>query len=169
MGSSTLEAVPAGMRVTVDATVFIYHFTATSPSCRNFLARCETGDVRGVTSTVIIAEISHRLMMLEARARGLITGGGVAKKLRERPEIVSQLRTYAEQVEKIPLMGIDISPLDLPTLQRALFYQRQYGLLTNDSLLCATAERHNAMSIASADRDFGRVAELTLYAPADLV
>ena len=60
MASLTLDRLEAGSQVFVDATVFVYHFTGTSPSSRDFLDRCERGELRGTTSVVVLAEVAHR-------------------------------------------------------------------------------------------------------------
>lgn len=168
MVCSTLDHVPAGATVVVDANVFIYHFTGISRQCRSFLERCESRTVRGLTSAITVAEVTHRLMVIEARRRGLVTGSGLVRKLRERPHIVSKLHVYAEQVELIPLLGIEIVPVGLPTLLDAMTLQRRFGLLTNDALLCATAAEQGLDFVASADTEFARVAGLTMFAPSDV-
>jgi hypothetical protein len=33
----TLDQIPDGQRVFVDASIFIYHFTGASPDCQNLL------------------------------------------------------------------------------------------------------------------------------------
>lgn len=167
--SSRLEEVPSQARVFIDSTIFIYHFTAVSGACRALLERCEATDVRGVTSTAVLAEVAHRLMMSEALAAGLVTPGNIAKKLRAKPDVVRHLHLYAEQVERIPLMGIEILPLDLGTVVRSAESRRQHGLLINDSLVLASARKANVDGLASADTDFRRVRDLALYEPNDLV
>ncbi|MFQ5738372.1 MAG: type II toxin-antitoxin system VapC family toxin [Acidobacteriota bacterium] len=163
-----LDQIESGTPVFIDSTIFIYHFTAVSKDCRNFLERCEDGEIKGVTSTAVLAEIAHRLMMIEAVTRELASPGGVAKKLRRRPEIVRQLHLYQEQVEKIPLMAIDIMPLDLSLILQAKHSRIQYGLLTNDSLVVTSAQNRGVGALASADRDFDRLENIQLYRPADL-
>jgi uncharacterized protein len=167
-GSSTLDAVPAGERVFVDATVFIYHFTGVSPSCRAFLERCEAGQLRGVTSTLVIGEVTHRLMMIEAVAKSLVTQGSVAKKLRRRPAVVRRLHVYQELADLIPLMGIEVDPLELTTLAAAAKIRDEHGLLTNDSLVVASADARGVVSVASADADFARIARLMVFHPPDI-
>lgn len=153
----------------VDAAIFIYHFTGVSPHCRVFLERCERGEIAGITSALVLAEVSHRLMMIEAVARGLIQPGNVAAKLREKPAVVKKLKTYQVQVDRIPLMGIDVHSVDLPTLHRSRTGREHYGLLTNDSLVLASAEGAEADGIATSDRDFRRMRDLKVYYPTDLV
>ena len=164
----TLESVRAATRIFLDATIFIYHATGASPECRGLLERCEAGEVAGVTSVVVLAEVAHRLMMIEAVAAGLVSGKDVVKKLRSKPDIVGRLHVYHEQVERIPLMGVDVLPLDLGTMLRSAHFRRQYGLLVNDSLVVAAARGSGVGHLASADPDFGRVKELKVYHPGDL-
>lgn len=110
----------------------------------------------------------HRLMMLEAVTRGLVAPGNIAKKLKGRPEIIMQLRTYAEQVEKIPAMNINIVPLTEDLCYQALTWQQRYGLMTNDSILLAACQEYNCYNLASNDHVFARVKELTLWKPSDV-
>lgn len=163
-----LSEVPSGTRVFLDATIFLYHFTGVSSSCRSLLSRCEDGQLNGLTSSVAVAEVTHRLMTIEAVSRGLVTPGNVARKLRERPEIVRRLSLYQEQVEKIPWMGVEIVPLERRLLTLASPLRTRYGLLTNDSLLLATALDLGTVAFASADRDFERIDTVQLFWPADL-
>ena len=99
----TLDRVPASSRVFIDSTIFIYHATGVSAQCRAFLERCEAGDLRGITSVVVLAEVAHRLMMIEAVESKLVSAGNVVKKLRARPDLIRRLRIYREQVERIQL------------------------------------------------------------------
>ncbi|MES1242861.1 MAG: type II toxin-antitoxin system VapC family toxin [Acidobacteriota bacterium] len=163
-----LSEIPAGASVFLDATIFVYHFTGASLSCRSLLARCEAGGLHALTSTLVLAEVTHRLMTIEAVARGLVAPGNVVKKLRGRPEIVRQLSLYQEQVEKIPWMGVEVVPLDRRLFLLAAALRTRYGLLTNDSILLATALDHGTGAFASADRDFERVDTIQLYYPPDL-
>lgn len=164
----TLDRVASQSRVFLDSTIFIYHATGASPQCRALLERCEAGDVAGITSVVVLAEVAHRLMIIEAVAAGLVSGKDVVRKLRAGPDLVRRLQVYQEQVERIPLMGVDVVPLDVRTLLHSADIRRRYGLLVNDSLVVAAALGAGAGHLASADADFRRVKELKLYGPDDL-
>lgn len=164
----TLESVAAATRLFIDSTIFVYHAIGASAECRRLLERCEAGEVAGVTSVVVLAEVAHRLMMIEAVAAGLVSGKDIVKKLRSKPDLVGGLHVYQEQVERIPLMGVDVLPLDIGILLRSVQFRRQYGLLVNDSLVVAAARGAGVAHLASADPDFRRVKELKLYQPSDL-
>jgi predicted nucleic acid-binding protein len=163
-----LDRVPEGERIFVDAPIFVYHFTGVSPACRRFLERCERAELQGVTSVTVIAEVTHRLMMIEAVRGGLVSAGNVAAKLRRHPDAIRSLHVAEEQAGRIPMMGFDVRGLDLHLLTAAAALRRRHGLMTNDSIITATARGEGITSIATADGDFARVDELTVFAPADL-
>lgn len=120
------------------------------------------------TSAIVLAEVAHRLMMIEAVASGLVTPGNVARKLREKPEVAKTLGLYQRQMASIPDMGIDVVVLDLDVVRRSGDLRTRHGLMVNDSLLCASALESGVTAVASADRDFERVGEILLYRPGDL-
>jgi predicted nucleic acid-binding protein len=168
MAFSTLDQLDAGSRVFIDASIFIYHFTGSSLKCRQFLEGCESARFAGLTSVTAVAEVAHRLMMIEAVTKGLVSPGNVVRKLREKPSFIQELHIYQEQVELIPLMGIAVRGLDLEIMTLAAEIRRRHGLLVNDSLLSATAVREGIIDFASADSDFERVQELRIFRPDDL-
>lgn len=168
MTGEGLARIEPGRRVFVDSSIFIYHFLAASEQCRVLLRRCECQEVSGVTSAVVLAEVLHRLMMLEAVEANLVSPGNVAKKLRAKPDVVRQLRRYEERVARIPLMGIQILPFDLTLLLGSTGVRRQHGLLTNDSLVATSARLAKCDSLATGDADLERVEDLSVFRPTDL-
>lgn len=162
------DEVPAGTEIAIDSTIFIYHFAGASRDCRELLERCERGEIHGLTSTVVLAEVLHRLMLMEAVWRGFVTPGNLVQKLRDKPALVKKLSLYQEQVARIPLMGIKIVSLDLRGLLLSADVRREHGLLVNDSLVATAAMQSGAQAIASADRDLRRLKAFTLYWPADI-
>lgn len=168
MGSWNLAEVEPGTTVFVDASVFLYHFSGASADCSRFLERCETGELRGRTSVLVLREVAHRLMMIEAVSSGLVSPGKVVQKLRRKPDLVRHLHIYQEQVAKIPLMGIRVEPVTLQLLLRSAELRTEHGLLTNDSLVAAAALEMEAEAPASGDQDFARLPEIRLFSPMDL-
>ena len=167
------EALPltdlqAGRRVFIDANIFIYHFTGLSQECSSFLERCERGDLWGVTAVHVMLEVLHRLMMIEAVTKGLVAPGNVAKKLRNRPDVVKQLTNYQTQTEMILEIGIKVMNLTADSLKISHPYRHRYGLLVNDSLIAGAMETEGISDIATADPDFTRVEGLHVYSPLDL-
>jgi predicted nucleic acid-binding protein len=164
----TFADLEDGAGVFVDANVFIYHFTGASAECTALLGRCEVGEIHGSTSTLALAEVSHRLMMIEAVERRLVAGGSVARKLARRPDIVRELSRHQTAVEAIPAMRIEIVAVSEATVSLGLRHQRRYGLLTNDSLIVASAQQRGVHVLATADRRLAAVDELAIVVPTDL-
>ena len=80
------------------------------------LEGCESDRFAGFTSVTAVAEAAHRLMMIEAVTKGLVSPGNVVRKLRDKPALVRELHVYQEQIELIPLMGIAVRGLDLEVM-----------------------------------------------------
>jgi predicted nucleic acid-binding protein len=163
-----LTELPAGQTVFIDANIFIYHFTGLSQECSSFLERCERGEFWGITAVHILLEVLHRLMIIEAVTKKLVTSGNVARKLRKKPNVVKQLVDYQTQTEAILEMGIEVVGLTSDVLKISYPYRRRDGLLVNDSLTAAVMEAEGISDIATADPDFTRVEELRVYSPLDL-
>ena len=164
----SLAELTAEQTIFVDANIFIYHFTGLSQECSDFLGRCERGELWGVTGIHILLEILHRLMMIEAVTKGLVSPGNVAKRLRERPNVVEQLVDYHIQTEAVLEMGIDVAELTPDHLKASLRYRRRDGLLVNDSLTVAAMEIEGISNLATADPDFMHIEGIQVYSPQDL-
>ena len=117
---------------------------------------------------MVLGEVAHRLMAVEAVAKGLVSGKDVVKRLRARPDLVRRLHVYQEQVERIPLMGVDVISVEPGAVLRSADVRRRHGLLVNDSLVVAVAQAAGVENLASVDADFDRVKELKVYRPSDL-
>ena len=74
------EDLPEGACVLVDANILNYHFSGVSLECRAFLQRGEFRQAEALTGVHILLEVAHRLIVLEALQKGLITGGQPARK-----------------------------------------------------------------------------------------
>jgi predicted nucleic acid-binding protein len=168
MAGLTLEKLEPGTRVFVDSSILLYHFFRMSDQCRRFLRRCEERECVGVTSAVVLLEVTHRLMVMEAITSGLISRGQAVRSLQERPDVVRQLRVHSVQAAEIATFGIEVLPADLGVCLRAAEPRERFGLLTNDSIIVATMRDAGVTAIATADRDFERVDGLQVFRPTDL-
>jgi hypothetical protein len=64
----------------IDENIFIYGLSGRSGQCHQLLERCLREQVTGITLFETLSEVTHRLMVAEALAKGLIGRGG-AKEL----------------------------------------------------------------------------------------
>lgn len=164
----TVTDLQDGDSVFIDANIFIYHFGGRSPHCKTLLMRCASRTLQGYTSTSVLAEVLHRLMVAEAIQKGLVTAKNAVKKLQERPALVRQLTTYNENVRKIGQMNLIILSLTPDILSASEPVRTNEGLLTNDSLVVAFMRNLGLTKLATTDSDFERVSGLEVYKPADL-
>lgn len=169
MAPASLAEIPDGAAVFIDANVFIYHFSGPSPlspACSAFLQRVEDGVLRGVTSTVVLIEVLHRLMILEAVGALRLHPREATRYLKEHPEHVKSLHAHHRAPERIHQMGVEVVSVGLEEIERSQQAKARYGLLTNDALLVTSMERGGLTALASNDPDFDRVEGITLYRPA---
>jgi predicted nucleic acid-binding protein len=163
-----LDDIHNGSRVLIDANVLLYGLRRSSRQCLALLARCTDGAVEGIVTTVIIAEFSHRRMMEEAKAKGLV-GSNPARALAEHGDLIRQLSGYADEVRDLLGGGLFVEPVLPDDFHVALEFQRTFGLLTNDSLNLAVARRLGITDLATADRGFDAAQGFIVYQPADIV
>jgi predicted nucleic acid-binding protein len=188
---STLEALPAGASVFIDANIFIYHFLGVSRQCAAFLERCSSGDLRAVTGAHTVAEVLHRLMLAEAKAKGPPvekrsnrrngsrgsgragdvavggTGAGIDY-LEANPDAVRRLMDYLAAGPAIEQIVKTVLPLTMEIIRASQWARSRDGLLVNDSLTAAMMRAEGIVDLASKDAAFLRAADLTVYRPTDI-
>ena len=89
----TFGEIPTGETVFLDANVFIHYFARDpdlGPPARDLLRRVENGELRGVTTTHILAEVLHRLMTIEAMLSLGWPYAGIAQRLRHHPDAIAK-------------------------------------------------------------------------------
>ncbi len=163
-----LEEVPDRGRIFIDANILIYHFSGISSECRTFLERCEARRVEAFIGVHILLEVTHRLMILEALNKGLISSGQPARKLKERPHIVKALSDYNRSVQQIPRLGVRIKALTPSIMRESEAVRAQSGLLTNDSVTVVLMRKLGLTNIATHDSDLKNVSGLVVYQPQDI-
>ena len=164
-----LHEIEAGSKVFIDANIFVYHFSKGSEfnkSCTDFLYRVETSQLHGFTSTGIIMEASHRLMMVEASSVLDIEIRNLPKYLKQHPDIVKQLTKHLTVPDKIVELNIEIVQITQKVIEASQLNKTKYGFLSNDALTLKIMEDIGIANIASNDSDFKRVDWLKLYLPA---
>lgn len=167
----TFSGILPRTKLYIDANIFVYASNGTlgaSRECRDLLDRCGRQEFEAFTGTHVLLEVAHRLMMIEAVDKGLVTPGNVPGKLRRRPELASQLNEYSDAIRFILNTGIYILQVDADILEISANLRAQTGFLVNDSISLAMMRRESIDAIATNDRDFQRVNWLEVHLPSDL-
>ena len=160
-----LDAFPDGGTIFIDANIFLYHCWDQSPSCSRLFGRIETGLIQGVTSTAVLTDVTHRLLIAEAIATYPQSTRHPVRFLKRHPSIVrkfSQTRILIDRLTQLPLQVISLTP---SLWHQAVLITHELGLLMNDALIVACLRHLRLNHLASADRDFRVVPHLSLWIP----
>ncbi len=160
-----IEEIPSNTRVFVDSNIFIYHFLDISESCTSFLERIEMRKIEACTSTVVLAEVLHRLMMAEAIEKYSIKSNNAVKYLKENPEIISTLEKCEIAIKEIPEFKVKILPITVESIFQSYNFRKKYNLLTNDSLNLYVMYINGLADIATNDADFDGVDWIKVWKP----
>ncbi|HHT9125795.1 MAG TPA: type II toxin-antitoxin system VapC family toxin [Candidatus Brocadiia bacterium] len=158
-----------GASIFIDANIFVYHFSKKSrlnPASSNFLERAERREITGITSTLVVQEVTHRMMIVEAATiLPDIKIKELVKYLKAHPNIVKKLVSHQCIPEKVASFDLEIISPDIHTIERSQQMKRQFGFLSNDALILQIMKDLKINNLASNDSDFEMVDFVTLYKP----
>ncbi|MCK4390796.1 MAG: PIN domain-containing protein [Desulfobacterales bacterium] len=164
-----LSDLEDGFSIFVDANIFIYHFCKKSKlnlASSNLLERAERAKINGVTSTSVVQEATHRMMIAEAATiLPDIKAKDLVQYLKAHPDIVKELVSHQSIPEKIASFNLEIISPDINSIERSQQMKRRYGLLSNDALSLQIMEDLKINNLASNDSDFERANFITFYKP----
>lgn len=161
--------IPSGAKCFIDSNIFFYHLAAVitdvslSNACSDFFKRVSDGEVVAMTSTVAVAEATHKLMLAEAKVR--FDPKLNAGRLQQQRHLFASLAQHKQVAELIRALQIHVEPITLELLERAADCSIQHQLLTNDALTVAVMEKLQLTDIATNDGDFDSIAHLKVWKP----
>jgi len=165
----TLDQVPSGTRIVVDANILVYHFQPDpklGPMCQRLIERIERHDITGITFASLLAETTHRLMLIEASSLPGWAGGKVLNRLKQQPGVIKHLTLFQTAIDTVLQSKLVVLPVAGALVSAATSISRQFNLLTNDALIVALMQLHGLNDLASADADLDAIPGITRYAPA---
>jgi predicted nucleic acid-binding protein len=163
-----LTDIPDGVVCYLDATIFYYHLVdapALSDDCSDLLTRIEGGRVHGVTSSVAIAEATHKVMLAEVVQRHGVDHRGLVARLKRHPELLDGLTNHYRVIATVRSLYLPVEAVTLDLLARGADLSSQKCLLTNDALTLAVMEKLGVTTLATNDDDFDTVEGITIYKP----
>jgi predicted nucleic acid-binding protein len=163
----SLEQLPDGTAVFIDTNIFVLAGSAgpIGLACQQLLSRVRQGLVQGFTATFVVAEVTHRVMVNEARQQLQRSARETVEYLQQNPALIRSLTRHLTVASDIGKAGVDILPLTVKDLHASKAYRRDDGLLTNDSLIVAVMRNQKLRHLASHDGGFDRVSGLQLWNP----
>src|SRR5260370_35935862 len=94
----------AGESIFLDANPLVYHFAPDpnlGPPCSQLLARITNREIQAFTSTHVLSEVAHHLMILEA-ASLFGWSSKVAGHLKHQPSQIQKLTNFRKSIETVP-------------------------------------------------------------------
>ena len=163
-----LANLPLSSVIFADANVLAYHFVQLEPLASASTAFLERGlrkQIQIITTPQIVSDVIHRVMIYEANQRLQLPASQLATHLKQHPQVVRQLTQNLDIPSLLHRFNVDIRPLTYTHLHAAKRFRRDYGVLANDSLLLGFIVNERIKHLASNDRDFRRVGDVTLWVP----
>ena len=165
----SLEALPLSSNVFIDANIFLYHIMRRPKfllPCHNFFVAIESGAYNGFTSTLVLNEVLHKLILAEAtNTYGLRSKHDVANVLKQDPAKIRGLSQVWKTYSVIKDYPIIICSCDESVLNMAVNLSNKYGLLISDATHLAVMKSEGISNIATNDSDFQRLNEIDVYKP----
>ena len=161
-------SLSAGASIFLDANTLVYHFQphpTFGPACNQLMARIENQDVLGFSSTHILTELAHRLMMIEAATLPGWKPTKVKRRLLQQPAALQNLSRFQAAVDAVLQSRLQVLTIAPPLVLAATRISQSSGLLSNDALIVAVMQAAGLTNLASSDADFDRVPGITRYAP----
>jgi predicted nucleic acid-binding protein len=154
----------------LDANILIYYFSPDpvfGPECRILMERLTRyQDFFAFTSTHVLSEVSHQLMVLEAVQLFGWPLAGITRRLQKNPSEIHKLTRFRQAIDEVPQLGIEVLAVERHVMPLAASLSQLHGLLTNDAITAAVMQDQGIVHLASHDADFDRVPGITRYAPA---
>jgi len=166
---NSLESLPLSSDVFIDANIFLYHIMKRPkffPACNVFLSRIESGSYNGITSTLVLNEVLHKLIVAEAaKIYRLCSEQNVVNMLKREPEKISELMQVWKNYADLKDYPIIICSFDETALDMAVDLSNRHGLLISDASHLAVMKAQGITNIATNDSDFERVNGIDIYKP----
>lgn len=155
-----------GLEVFVDTNIFIYAIAKKhryKKTCIALLSKINQGEIVGFTSSTVVNELFHTLLIGEVRLKY----GNVEtiRFIKEHPNVISECTIAYGALDDIFDSSIVILPLTLEVLQHAKTLSKKHNLLFSDAIHAASCEVYGIKHIATNDLDFDRVDFLKKWNP----
>ena len=150
----------------MESAIFYYHLVETpalSDDCSDVLTQSELGRVLGVTSSVALAEATHKVMLAEVVSRHGVAHQGLIARLKRHPALRDGLTSHHRVVTTVRGLRLHVEAITLELLARGAALSTQERLLTNDALTLAVMEHLGVTILATNDDDFDAITRMTVY------
>lgn len=153
----------------IDANIFLHHAFDINPVSIEFLNRAELHNLKIYTSSLVLEEVSFKLLMQSAsNFLDKVTVPKVKTLLhneQKRAQVFDPVMKYMDYIALLKESGMTVFELKDSDIMTALQKTANYGLITADAAHFAVMERKGICHIATGDNDFKSIPGLTLWMP----
>jgi predicted nucleic acid-binding protein len=163
-----LSGIPDGTYCFVDANVICYHSVNVPPlsaECTLFFKRLENRRLRATTSTAVVAEAIHKVMLAEAVQKHGLDHRGLAHRLQRQRNLISNLEEHLKVISLIRAVEMQVEPISLGILDRSSQLSKTHQLLTNDALTISVMEKLALEHLVTNDDNFDSISDVTIWKP----
>jgi predicted nucleic acid-binding protein len=163
-----LIGLPSGLKVYMDANIFLYSafkHPAFGDNCREFLIKVDEGGVTGCVSDFVLNEVFHKLMIAEVVKKFKKTAKEAVAYIKRNSEVISNLEIIWREMDIIESSNIIILKNESSVFPDFVEISRIYNLMATDAMHVSVMKKHGITNIATNDRDFERVEWLKVWKP----
>ena len=153
----------------IDANIFLYHAFNTNDDAISFLQKVESSSYKASTSSLVLEEVFFKLLMQSSsnfmekvtveKAKSLIRDEA------KRDAVLGPLAEYREYIGILRDTGMKVFDLTGGDILAAVEMSRTHHLMVADAAHLAVMNRKKISHLASGDRDFAAVPEITVWSP----
>src|SRR5438132_1546586 len=147
----TFSSLASGAGVFLDANVLVFHYgphPIYGTACNQLVDRIERQDLLGFTSTHVLTEVAHRLMMIEASALTGTPSPGTKRRLQQQPAHIQKLTQFQDAVRTVLNSRMQVLTIGPSFVLTATAISKAIGLLSSDALIVAVMQAHSLTNIA---------------------
>jgi predicted nucleic acid-binding protein len=164
-----LTDIPDGVACFLDATILVYHVTGPASlgdQCTELLSRVATGGLSAVTSSAVLAEANHKVMLAEVIKRHSLAPKGLIQRIKKHQDLLDGLSEHKKITGTVAALAIGVEAVTVDLVGRAAEISPRLRLLTNDALTIAVMEKLGIAYLATNDDDFDTVPGIAVFKPA---
>jgi len=164
-----LSIIPTGKRVFIDANIFLYEVfdhPKFGESAYRILKDVENGAIKGVTSTLVLDEVLHKMILIEASDKFHISIKDTVSFLKKNPKEIPLLESSWKDIDRIQeIENLTVRGISPDVFKSSINVAKANMLLTHDALHIAVMKYESISDIASNDSDFERIEGITVWKP----
>jgi predicted nucleic acid-binding protein len=150
----------------VDTNIFVYALSKKhrhKHKCGELLSKINEGEVIGFTSSTVINELFHTILIGEIKRKYEVND--VIHFIKEHPDVISECSFAYDVLDDIFDSSVVILPLTLEVLKYSKTLSKKHNLLFSDAIHAASCKIFGIKHIATNDGDFDRVDFLKTWRP----